>query len=102
MFHILLQLNILLVGFIGAWVFWRFRLFSRDWTAVPDGSTIPGPKLTYEVRMVRQSSHGAFYQTVYAGDDLFVAKEVFNTTTGPARTIVELHTRGNHTASRKA
>lgn len=91
----------LLGGAIGAWVFWRFRLFSRQWLAVPDGSVMPAPKFTYEVRLARQSSHGAFYQTVYGGDDLSVAKEKFKTAVGPARTICELWTRGNHTATRQ-
>ena len=54
----------------------------------------------YQVRLTRIAEGKSYSRTIYAGDDLMMAKAMFNGATGPARTIAELYTRGNHTASR--
>lgn len=76
--------------------------FLRGWWLFRGTSSSVPPTATYEVRLTRNSSHGIFSKTVYSGEDLQKAKEVYYSATGPARTIVELYTRGNHTASRRA
>lgn len=76
--------------------------FTCSWWLFRGTSTNQPPTSKYEVRLTRNSSHGIFSKTVYAGDDLQEAKRVYYSATGPARTTVELYTRGNHTASRRA
>lgn len=76
--------------------------FLRGWWLFRGTSPSQAPTATYEVRLTRQSSHGIFSKTVYAGDDLQAAKSAYYAATGPARTTAELYTRGNHTASRRA
>jgi len=106
LFEALLSLLVVLAvsvlsGFGGAYVFWRWRLFGKEWLAVPDGSVMPVSYSAYEVRLTRSSSHGLFFKSLYKGDDLQKAKRVYNEAVGPARTNAELWTRGSHTASRK-
>lgn len=90
-------------GLIGAYLFiplsgWLVDKYSTFKALAPEPEL---PLFEYEVRLTRNSSHGIFAKTIYAGSDLAQAKTIYYEATGPARTTAELYTRGNHTASRK-
>lgn len=91
----MIELALFPLGLIAGWLL-------RGWWLFRGASPSQPPTSAYEVRVARNSSYGVFSKTVYAGDDLQEAKRVYYSAKGPARTTVELYTRGNHTASRRA
>jgi hypothetical protein len=93
-----LILTIIASALLGGVIGW----FTRGWWLFRGTSLASPPTAAYEVRLTRNSSHGVFSKTIYADDDLAAAKRVYYSAKGPARTTVELYTRGNHTASRRA
>ena len=84
-----------LAGGVIGWFANRYWLFRGNATS----QEVDYPP--YQVRLTRKSSHGPFLKVIYTGADLHEAKTAYYEATGPARTTVELWTRGNHTASRK-
>jgi hypothetical protein len=91
-------------GLLGAYLFIPFSGWLADrWKFFRKLSPkLSVPFHSYEVRLTRNSSHGMFTKQVYSGEDLAEAKKIYYTVQGPARTTVELWSRGNHTASRAA
>lgn len=74
--------------------------FLRQWTFFkPDKTSVPVAE--YEVRLALTTPDGPVAKVVYTGHDLQEAKAAFKTAKGPKSSLVELYTRGNHTASRR-
>lgn len=84
-----------------AYTFWRFRLFSKKWHTAIEHAESTLPYAAYEVRVSLQTPVGPVMRIDYTGDDLQEAKRVFKTTAAPKSSLVELYTRGHHTASRR-
>lgn len=89
---IIISMLVPLAGILGA-VVMRHWLFRKSSSAAPTA--------TYEVRLTRWARGHAYSRTLYEGDDLQMAKEIYKNAEGPAKAIAELYTRGSHTASRR-
>lgn len=72
--------------------------FLRQWTLFKGGSVSQGAR--YEVRLTRTAPYGKLEKTLYSGDDLQEAKQLYYAFKLPHNCAIELYTAGNHTATR--
>ena len=84
----------IVLGVLSGWFLRHFTLF-REGPATTSNTV-------YEVLLSRPAKYGKLSTSLYAGGDLQMAKTMFKAAKIPHNCIVELYTRGHHTASRKS